>query len=54
MKMPVTKTRLAIVSGGVSRKQNLRWRVNAGDLLGSAIRGGVQRAGLGSGRSLVT
>lgn len=40
MKMPVMKMHLAIVSGGVSRKQDLRWRLNAGHLLGSAFHGG--------------
>ena len=52
MKMPVMKMHLAIVSGGVSRKQDLRWRLNAGYLLGSAFHGGVKGAGSGSGRSL--
>ena len=50
--MPVMKTYLAIVSGGVSRKQDLKWRLNAGHLLGSAFHGGVKGTGLGSGRSL--
>lgn len=45
------KTHLAIVSGGVSRKQDLKWRLNAGHLLGSAFHGGIKGAGLGSGRS---
>lgn len=51
--MPIMKTHVAIVSGGVSRKQNLRWKLNADDLL-SADCGGVKEAGLGSGRSSTT
>lgn len=42
---------MAVVLGGVSRKRNLRQRLNAGGLLGSAICGGVKEAGLGSERS---
>lgn len=41
MKMPVMKMHLAIVSGGF-QKQDLRWRLNAGHLLGSAFHGGVK------------
>lgn len=49
--MPVRKAHEAIVSGGGSGKHNLSWRLNAGDLLGSIVHGGVKEEGLGSGRS---
>lgn len=51
--MPVMKFHVAIVPGGVSRKQNVRWKLNA-DHLWSADCGGVKEAGLGSGRSSTT
>lgn len=45
------KAHVAIVSGGVSRKHSLSWRLDAGDLLGSTVHGGVKEEGLGGGRS---